>query len=408
MVNHRVTTALSAYLAFVLAGSASFATAHELAPLPSGVEGYVSAMSVQPDQKIVIAGYFTAVNNQLRERIARLNADGSLDASWNPGVDGDVSALLHHEGIIYVGGNFATIGGEPRRALAAIDAETGQVTSWNPTAVGTPNGIFISSIALSTDGTTLYAAGYIPRIGDLSTGQVRDGFAAFDVATGALKPWRPRPTYLGGTPNWNASRLVVSRVNNPERDVIYVLGQFFIPTTGCDQEYYVSVVNDTSGVGLCWRAGANAGVSTLIVHGDAVYVGGGFTEIGGQQRNGLAALRAFPAGGNSAYSWNPDSNGTGHKRVGVVAYDSIFVTGNFTEIGGQPRTRVARLPLSPFGSEPMDWSPAFDDTARNMVPGAGGSVYLGGSFTQVNGVQRYGIARLSVTEAIFRNGFESP
>ncbi|HVE57937.1 MAG TPA: delta-60 repeat domain-containing protein, partial [Pyrinomonadaceae bacterium] len=47
--------------------------------------GYVDDSIVQPDGKIVIAGSFQRVNGTRVGNIARLNADGTLDTSFNAG-----------------------------------------------------------------------------------------------------------------------------------------------------------------------------------------------------------------------------------------------------------------------------------------------------------------------------------
>src|SRR5262249_42725018 len=74
--------------------------------------GVVLATVVQPDGKVVIGGEFSYVNGVARQNIARLNADGSLDTSWNPGASSFVAALaLDSGGNLYAGGNFAFIGG---------------------------------------------------------------------------------------------------------------------------------------------------------------------------------------------------------------------------------------------------------------------------------------------------------
>src|SRR5262249_21395201 len=48
----------------------------------SGANGSVNAVVVQGDGKVVIGGSFTSVNGTARNRIARLNVDGSLDANF--------------------------------------------------------------------------------------------------------------------------------------------------------------------------------------------------------------------------------------------------------------------------------------------------------------------------------------
>ena len=48
----------------------------------SGANGDVSAVTLQADGKILIGGIFTSVNGTARNRIARLNADGTLDTAF--------------------------------------------------------------------------------------------------------------------------------------------------------------------------------------------------------------------------------------------------------------------------------------------------------------------------------------
>ena len=54
-------------------------------PIPGANKDIVAAI-VQPDQKLIIAGAFTRLNNELRSHLGRLNADGSLDTTFNTSV----------------------------------------------------------------------------------------------------------------------------------------------------------------------------------------------------------------------------------------------------------------------------------------------------------------------------------
>src|SRR4051812_47312951 len=44
----------------------------------------VFGLSVQPDGKILVAGSFTQIGGVARNRLARLNLDGTVDAGFNP------------------------------------------------------------------------------------------------------------------------------------------------------------------------------------------------------------------------------------------------------------------------------------------------------------------------------------
>ena len=62
------------------------------ADLDPGANGIVYALAVQPDGKIVVGGVFTTLGGggtgtTTRNRIGRLNADGSVDTSFNPGAN---------------------------------------------------------------------------------------------------------------------------------------------------------------------------------------------------------------------------------------------------------------------------------------------------------------------------------
>src|SRR6266480_1909694 len=51
--------------------------------------GEVNAAILQPDGKLLIGGHFTKVNGVTRQSLARLNADGTLDLTFDPGAGPD-------------------------------------------------------------------------------------------------------------------------------------------------------------------------------------------------------------------------------------------------------------------------------------------------------------------------------
>ena len=77
-----------------------------------GANDRVTAVAVQPDGKVLVAGSFTTfggggTGTTSRSRIGRLNPDGSLDASFNPGANDTVTALVvQPDGKILVVGGF--------------------------------------------------------------------------------------------------------------------------------------------------------------------------------------------------------------------------------------------------------------------------------------------------------------
>jgi len=75
------------------------------------VNGTVDTIVVQSDGKILIGGTFTLANGSPRGRIARLNADGSLDTSFTayPGFESTVRSIaVQPDGKVLVAGDFIT------------------------------------------------------------------------------------------------------------------------------------------------------------------------------------------------------------------------------------------------------------------------------------------------------------
>jgi uncharacterized delta-60 repeat protein len=83
----------------------------------------VFALALQPDGKIIVAGEFTRINGVIRNRIARLNADGSLDLSINFGSGANSSiltAVLQADEQILIGGGFTEVNGFARNYIARL------------------------------------------------------------------------------------------------------------------------------------------------------------------------------------------------------------------------------------------------------------------------------------------------
>ena len=83
-----------------------------------GAESQVVTLGVQTDGKILAGGYFKWMGaaggpaKSVRNYIGRLNIDGSVDTSFNPGAGNVVNAVaVQPDGAIVVGGIFSTLGG---------------------------------------------------------------------------------------------------------------------------------------------------------------------------------------------------------------------------------------------------------------------------------------------------------
>lgn len=125
--------------------------------------GGVTAAVEQPDGKVIIGGsQFFVTPGVSPFALARLNVDGSLDPTFNPGVGlnagGTVSQLLlQPDGRVLVAGTFQTINGLARLNLARLNAD-GSVDPTFAAASGTTETLK-GNIALQSDGKILVLNG---------------------------------------------------------------------------------------------------------------------------------------------------------------------------------------------------------------------------------------------------------
>ena len=85
----------------------------------SSINGSCESIEVQADGRILIGGDFTTIGGVKRNRVARLNPDGSVDPGFNPDADQSVASIaMQADGKILVGGGFTTIDRVKRNCIA--------------------------------------------------------------------------------------------------------------------------------------------------------------------------------------------------------------------------------------------------------------------------------------------------
>ena len=301
-----------------------------------GANNNVNAVAVQSDNKTVLAGDFTAVNTKPRNRIARMNADGSLDNTFTPGTgaDSSISSLalypagLGLDGRILIGGAFSSYNGSARNGLARL-LPNGQL---DPTfSVGNGANGTVRAMALLPDGKLLIA-GDFTEYNDFS----RNGIA---------------------------------RLNTDGS-----LDSTFDPGSGADS--------------IVWTIA----VGTADTGGNKVIIGGDFQSYRGEFRAGIAQLRA-----DGSLDTGFDPGGGANSSVYAIARQTdgmVLLAGSFNEIDARRRVGIARL--NPNGS--LDTSFDSGNGPNNPIYAltldANQKAVVGGPFTSYNGTRRMGFARL--------------
>ncbi|MBI3416997.1 MAG: hypothetical protein HY043_17030 [Verrucomicrobia bacterium] len=148
----------------------------------SKLQGVVTAVAVDAHGKILIGGGISGVSDASAVSLARLNPDGTADPTFiiPPNADSIIRKIVvAPDEKIYVGGDFTQFGGSPRVHLARLNAD-GSMDAGFIANIGS-NG-FVNVIGLQTDGKVLIG-GTFDRVAD----QPRAGIARL-LADGALDP----------------------------------------------------------------------------------------------------------------------------------------------------------------------------------------------------------------------------
>ncbi|MBW6499660.1 MAG: delta-60 repeat domain-containing protein [Bacteroidales bacterium] len=119
-----------------------------------------SALALQADGKIIIVGEFTEYNGISRNRVARINANGSLDTGFDPGTGANntvLSIALQVDGKIIIAGNFTSYNGTTRNRIARLNADGSLDNGFDPLA-GANELVFTT--ALQADGKIIIGGSF--------------------------------------------------------------------------------------------------------------------------------------------------------------------------------------------------------------------------------------------------------
>ncbi len=313
--------------------------------LGGGPNDAVYALALQPDGRVLVGGLFTQVDGAPRSRVARLNANGSLDASFNPGAGANnwvFDIALQPDGRAVLGGYFTNYNGTPRNRVARVNADGSLDGSFNP---GTGANDVIYAVVVQLDGRILLGGRFTSFNGTARNRIVRlnaDGSVDASFNPGA------------GADHW-----VYAIALQPDGKIL--LGGFFTAFDGVPRGR-VARLNADGSLDASFNpgAGANNWVYDVAVQPDGrILLVGDFTSINGIPRGRIGRLNAD---GSLDASFDP---GTGADDI-VLALarqpdGRVLVGGGFSDVAGTARNGIARL---------------YDDAAALAVPTLGTWVLL--------------------------------
>jgi len=365
-----------------------------------GTDGEVYGLALQPDGNTVVVGNFFTYNGASRNNIARADANGDLDTTFDPGSGADdfvscVALAANNE--IAIGGNFISYNGSYSSHIALLNTD-GTLNSAFNANIGDGFDGPVWGIVQQPDGKWLVA-------GDFNNynGTPRNYITRLN-ADGTLDLSFDAGTNLNGP--------VLALALQPDGQV--VIGGEFTNLLGVTGQSYVGRIHSDGSVDSTFDvgAGANAPVRAIgLQPNGSIVVGGDFNSINGASLNHLARLYAtglldasfacnFGADG-SVFNIVVQTNAiisTADSNVVAQTNFTIYVGGQFEKVNGTHRLGFARLNAD--GS--VDTS--FLDTAYNQFAGLtrqyfgdpvgavlasalqpDGKVLIGGTFDQVGG-----------------------
>lgn len=336
------------------------------------------------DSVVYVGGYFDTIGEVVdRPCLAAIDFRTLQVTRLRAPASGYLEKLVYREGVLWASGRvfFEDSSRRVRQLIAALDAHTGAVLPFDARA----DGVFDDPFAFLPQipdfafvGDTLFVAGNFTSIG----GQSRVSLAALDAVTGDALPWMP--PLVGpqseGIPTPMCARMVLVGPN------LYVAGYF--ETMNGESRPWLAAIRRDTGELLPWNPKPNYVVGSLVSRGDVLIAGGAFNTVGDwRHRAGLAAIDLTTG---KLKPWNPNPNG--HLVTSVAAYkDRVFVSGDFTEIGGNPGPRHFLAALDTLNGELLPWQADTDELAEQMFI-HNDALYMAGWFTSVGGQPRSRLA----------------
>jgi hypothetical protein len=333
---------------------------------------------------VLVGGDFQSLGGVARQRAAALSVTTGAALPWAPGFDGPVMSMAFGTNRIYFGGSFSNYFNTTNQlvtsrvgfGLGAVDPVSGNPVSFS--FIGTTNAFGTVSInALAVSSNAVYAGGAFT----IAQSQPRRFLCAVDPATGSLISGFN--ANLGGG-SVGVSSLVLAGTN------LYVGGDF--TTVNSLAIPRLSAVSPVTGANINWIPTPNQAITAMAASTDTLYVGGAFTTI---NLNGSGALplnyfAAFSLADNSLEQMDAALvSGSAVAGIGATT-TAIYVGGTFAAIGGNFIQNLGDL--SPVDASSFGWNPS-PDVGPNAIALTDGYAFLGGSFrflgqsptNQVNG-----------------------
>lgn len=333
----------------------------------------IVAMALQPDGKIIVAGDFTSYDGIARKGIARLNSDGSIDQTFNPGsgVVGNVyDIMIQQDGKIIIAGDFTQFNNIQKKYVTRLNSDGSLDMTFNTAGSGSSQGVF--SITQQNDGKILIAGGFtsyngisrgrIARLNNNGTlDQTFDSGIGSDHILGDVILQSDGKVLIGGFTSFtydNISRNSIARLNSDG---------------SLDTSF------NQSGVG------GNLPMSSMTMQSDGkIIISGSFTSYNNVQTGGIVRLNTD---GSLDSTFTINSSASAYSAI-VLPNGKILVGGSFYS------SKLFRLNVDATVDKLFntDWSV---NNVRKVILQPDGKILACGNFNSFIGTNKKQIVRIS-------------
>jgi uncharacterized delta-60 repeat protein len=320
----------------------------------TGTEGVnqISAAALQSDGKIILTGSFQKWNGPTRNGLIRLNANGTEDTTFATNVGTAFNTVgsgnnpsvivVQPDDKILIGGYFTTFKGISRKFLIRLNSDGTEDTTFY-TNLGTAFNNTVLSLAVQSDGTILVGGMFTTFNGATRNCLVRLNSTGTEDSTFA--------TNIGTGFNGDINSLQVFSSLDPSATRIGVYGSFST-FKGATREQVVQLnldgtENTAFATGMGTAFGSNRSVKTTAQLSDSVLIGGNFTTFKGASRKSFIKLNRVyldPITSSVTYTFNGVTFSSTGQQVVLSDRASGFTTAGASTLSLATIAGAANLP----------------------------------------------------------------
>lgn len=356
-----------------------------------GVDNYVRAACKQADGKIIIGGDNF---NNMPSNIARYNADGTLDETFNIGTGADNSILsidIQADGKILVGGLFSSFNGETYWGIVRLNTDGSVDNTFNANLNGS-----VIKIKILNDGKILVGGTFSTVDGVSSNRLVKlnnDGTldTNFNIGTGF-------------------NNAVLSIKEQPDQKIL--IGGSFTTFNSFTQNKITRLNSDGSlDNTFTIGTGFNSSVWDIDLQNDKIIAIGSFSSYNLTSSNRIVRLNST---GTLDASFNIGSGFDNTcSTVNVLNDDSILVGGTFNNFNNVERNLIVKLNNDGslntgfnLGGIALEGASSYTLRVYTILPLSNDESFIGGYFPHFNTIYRNGVMTIENNGTItdFNNG----